>query len=989
MQTQEVAVAANVKITMKSDMEVLDEVIVTAYGEAKKSAFTGSAAVVKSEKIENIQSSNATSALAGKVAGVQITTATGQPGSSNPSIRIRGISSISAGTDPLIVVDGIPYDGDLNNISNQDIESMTVLKDAASNALYGARGANGVIMITTKKGDKGQAKVTVDAKWGVNTRASQDYKLVNDPALYYEMYYGALKSYFVNAQNMTDAAAHANAVANMTTNNDYGLGYNVYNVPEGQYLIGTDGKLNPNATPGNIVNYNGQNYLLTPDDWLNEAYKSNMRQEYNVTVSAGSDKSSFYASVNYLNNDGITMNSNFKRLTGRMKADYEVKPWLKVGANMSYTNFYTKMLSEDGASGSSGNILAIATSIAPIYPLYMRDESGNIMYDTNGFKRYDYGAGANAGSQRPLLTNSNAFQTVELDKNYSEGNAFSAAGFAEIRFLKDFKFTSNNSVNVDETRSTGTTNPFYGQYASSNGIVTKQHARMLTYSYQQLLNYKHSFGRHNVEALLGHEYYYRKYYLLYASRSNQADPNNDELAGAITDGSSSSYITNYNVEGYLARVMYDYDEKYFASASFRRDASSRFHPDYRWGNFWSFSGAWLINKEAFFDVEWIDLLKIKASYGEQGNYNIGSFRYTHTYSIVNAAGHSATRPGSSQGNKEISWETAANFNVGVEFEFFKNRLSGSIEYFNRQTKDMLFSTPMAPSYGYGAYYDNVGDMNNRGVELDVKGTLFKTNDLEWSVNLNFTAYKNEISYLSEEHKRMTVDGVKGYSSGSYYYGEGEPLYTFRVKKFAGVDPETGESLFWMNKTDDKGNVVGKETTTNYSDASYYLCGTALPDAYGGFGTEFSYKGFDITADFSYQLGGQVYDGNYSGLMGSPMSNSRGGAFHADLLDSWTPENSTSNIPRFQYGDEYTASSSDRFLTDASYLSLQNVTVGYTLPTRICRSMSLEKLRVYATCDNVWVWSKRQGLDPRQGIGSVNNTYYSPIRTITCGLSITF
>ena len=991
MQSQEVAIKPTVKVVLKSDTELLDEVVVMAYGTAKKSAFTGSASVVSSEKIGKVQTSDPTSALTGRVAGVQFNAASGQPGGGSDDgkakIRVRGISSINAGNDPLIILDGVPYDGDLNNINNQDIESMTVLKDAASNALYGARGANGVIMITTKKGNAGQATVTVDAKWGVNTRATQDYNFVTSPAQYYEMYYGALKGYFMNGQNMSEYNAHVMANNNMTNTGSYGLGYNIYSVPAGQYLIGENGKLNANATLGNIVSYKGQEYLLRPDNWLDAAYKSSLRQEYNVSVSAGSDKSSFYASFNYLDNEGITANSDFERLTGRLRADYQVKPWLKVGANMSYAHFESNSLSEDGSSGSSGNIFAIATQVAPIYPLFMRDGAGNIMQDSNGITRYDYGDGLNGGAIRPFLSNSNAISGNLLDKNYAEGNAINAVGFFEIRFLKDFKFTSTNSVNVAESRISQVTNPYYGGYATSNGIAYKYHVRDFAYNYQQLLNYKKSFGSHNLEVMLGHESYRYKYYYLSANKSNMFDPTNSELAGAVTDGSANSYTTDYNTEGYFGRIQYDFSEKYFASGSYRRDASSRFHPDNRWGNFWSLSGAWMMSKEDWFDIDWIDEFKLKASYGSQGNDNIGNYRYTNTYDIVNSSGNPAAVP-KTLGNKDITWETNGNFNAGVDFMFFNNRFSGSVEFFWRKTTDMLFSFPLPPSYGYTSYYANIGDMRNLGVEADLKGSIIKTNDLQWDVNLNLTHYKNKITYLPEERKTMETCGVKGFSSSNYYYGEGIPLYTFRMNKYAGVN-EDGEALYYKDVVEN-GKVVGRETTTIPSEATYYLCGTALPDVYGGFGTSFSYKGFDVTVDFAYQIGGQVYDGDYAGMMSSPTGSSRGTAFHADLLKAWSPENTSSNIPRFRYGDQYTASSSDRFLTNASYLSLQNINAGYTLPSRICRTMGLEKLRVYLACDNVWLWSKRQGLDPRQSItGEVTSSYYAPIRTISGGVTFTF
>ena len=1016
MTTQEVHILRGkpMKVVLVEDGVILDEAIVVAYGTAKKSSFTGSAAVVKSDEIGKIQTSNAANALTGKMAGVQLTNASGQPGATSPTIRVRGISSINAGNAPLVILDGAPYDGDLNNINSQDIESMTVLKDAASNALYGARGANGVIMITTKKGQSGTSRVTFDAKWGSNTRATQDYDYIKSPAQYYEVYYGALNSYLQNEQGYSAEQAHMKANELMVGSTSYGLGMNVYTVPQGQYLIGTNGKLNPYATLGRKVTYNGQEYWLTPDDYMDEAYDNSLRQEYNLNITAGNDKSSFYASVNYLDNQGITANSDYERLAARLKADYKAKSWLKVGANMAYTHFDANSLGEDGASNSSGNIFAYATQVAPIYPLYIRDGEGNILRDDNGFKRYDYGDGENAGTERPFLTGGNPYSANQLDVNNSEGNAFNATGFAELTFLKNFKFTWTSGVNIDETRSTATTNPYYGSYASSNGIVYKYHTRNMSWNHQQLLNWEDSFGDNNIQAMVGHEYYRSKYYYLYGSKSNQFDPTNTELAGAITDKSSSSYITDYNTEGYFGRVMYDYDGRYHLSASFRRDASSRFHPDNRWGDFWSAGLAWVISKEDWFNVKNVDLFKFKASYGEQGNDQIGNYRYTSQYDIVNSGGSPAAIP-ATLGNKDITWETQGNFNVGFDFDLFRGRISGSVDYFQRKTTDMLFSFPLPPSYGYTSYYANVGDMQNTGLELDLKFTPVKTKDFEWNLNLNFTTYENKVTYLPEERKTMEVDGKHGYSSGSYFYGQDCSLYTFHMRKYAGVDPETGKSLWWKNyerqavdadnnpvwemvngefKLDDNGNKIpvmekGRETTDTYSSADYYLCGTALPDAYGGFGTSFSWKGFDLSVDFAFQLGGQVYDSDYAGLMASPTSTSRGSNIHADALKAWTSENN-SNIPRYQFDDSYSAATSDRFLTDASYLSLNNINFGYTFDKMLTKKVGVERLRLYVAADNIWVWSKRQGLDPRQSItGGATASYYAPIRTISGGVTLTF
>ena len=986
MVDQDVTVKGNsVRVVLVPDQTNLDEVMVVAYGTAKKSAFTGSAAVVKSDDIAKISSSNAMSALSGKVSGVQINSATGAPGQESFSIRIRGISSINAGNDPLIIVDGAPYNGDINNLNQNDIASMTVLKDAASAALYGARGANGVVIITTKNGREGTSSITVDAKWGANTRGVEFYNTVESPAGYYEAYYQSLKNYRTSLGD--DAAtAHRWALNNMFSGG-YDLGYNVYTVPEGQDFIGPNGKLNPNATLGRVINVNGTEYLLYPDSWRDAAYQTGVRQEYNVTATGSNDKGSFYGSAGYLKNEGISIGSDYERFTGRLKADYQLRSWLKLSGNFNYAHYKANSLADDGGS-TVGNVFMVK-NMAPIYPLYIRDAAGNILQDSKtGLAMYDWGDGTVTGLTRPTMTGSNPIFANYFDKNQNEGNSLDAIGTAEIRFLEDFKFTSANTVMLDETRFTYTNNPYYGQFAANNGSVQKAHVRTWAYNYQQLLNWHHLFDKHDVEVMLGHEYYRTRYYYLTALKNNMFSVFNDELAGAVNTGTMNSYTTDYNVEGWFGRVQYNYDNKYFGSLSYRRDASSRFHPDHRWGNFWSLGGAWIISKEKWFNAPWVDELKFKASYGEQGNDNIGSYLYTDTYSIVPSGDGAGVKPSSTKGNETITWEKNGNFNTGFEFSFFRGRLAGSIEYFYRRTSDMLAFFALPASSGWSGYYDNVGNMQNMGAEVELDGTLIRTKDFEWGLNLNFTAYKNEITSIAEKNKTQTVEGSEGYASGSYFYGEGESLYTFYMPKYAGVD-ENGKSMFYKDKLDENGNIIGRETTTTPGEATYYLCGTALPWAYGGFGTRFSYKGFDLAVDFNYQLGGQIYDSDYAGMMGIT-SSGRGSAIHADLLNSWTEENPNTNIPKLIIDDTSTTTTSDRFLIGASYLSLQNLNFGYTFPTKMTSKVGIGKLRVYLTATNLWLWSKRQGLDPRQSItGGASSAYYSAMRTISGGISVTF
>ena len=982
-----IAGKTRINVTMKEDAQAIDDVIVVAFGTAKKEAFTGSAAVIKSDEISKVQTSNVATALVGRVAGVQTSSTSGDLGKT-PSIRVRGFGSINAGKEPLWIVDGMPYEGDLNNLNTNDIESMTVLKDAASNALYGARGANGVIMVTTKKAKSGDAVVTIDAKWGVNSKALEEYDVITSPAQYYETHFKALYGYY--AQTNPAAKAYALASSGLTSNGTGGLGYNVYTVPEGQALIGTNGKLNPNATLGRKIIYNGQEYWLTPDDWIDEAYQSAFRQEYNVNISGATERSSFYASLGYLDNTGIIKSSALERYTARLKADYQAKKWLKVGGNMSYAHFSNSNgNSNEGSASSTANIFAFSARMPPIYPVYIRDGSGRIMVDDNGYQMYDYGDKGNAGLTRPLLPGANGLQTSWLNKKKAEGNAFSGSGFVDISLYKGLKLTVNGSTNIDETRTTYLNNQYYGQFAEAGGTISKYHTRDIAYNLQQILNYNETFGKHNVGLMVGHEYYQKKYYYLSGTKSKLFSYDNEELGGAVVDGAGAhSYIDDYNSEGYFMRAQYDYAGRYFVSGSYRRDASSRFHPDHRWGNFWSVGAAWLLNQENWFDAPWVNMLKLKASYGSQGNDNIGNYLYTDTYSIENNNGEIAVLFGQ-KGNPNITWETNTNLNIGTEFGFWNNRLSGSVDFFNRKTSDMLFAFSVPSSLGYSSYYANVGDMVNRGVEVELNADLIRTKNVLWSFNLNLTHVKNEVTYLAPEHKSTTVEGYKGYIDGSYFVGEGLPLYTYYLRSYAGVDPETGASLWYKDVKGDDGKIT-RTKTSDYTSATRYLHDSAIPSVYGGFSTSVSAYGVDFSISFNYQIGGKVYDSGYASFMSSPYGTTVGTNYHKDILKAWTPENKGSDIPRLQYGDQYTTSVSDRFLTDASYLNISNINVGYTLPSKITQKFGVQKLRVYLACDNVVYWSKRQGLDPRYSFtGATNFSNYSPIRTISGGVTVQF
>lgn len=985
---------AQLTITLDDDAELLDDVVVVAFGQMSREAFTGSAGTMTSDALAVSQVSNPAQALAGRVAGVQLTNSTGNLGSS-PSILIRGVGSISSDTEPLIVLDGMPFDGDLNLINSADIESMTVLKDAASNALYGARGANGVIMITTKKAKQDKATITIDAKWGINQNGLPKYKTMNAKE-FYETYYNMLYNTYYNDEGMSADEAHAYANS-MLTNSSSGVGpgYMIYTVPSGENFILQGGTMNPNATMGAYYTYGDQTFWLQADDWEDEGLQNGFRQEYNISVSGRTEKANIYASVGYLDQEGIQENSYQTRLTARLKADYQAKDWLKIGGNFNFTNYEYAQTGE-GTIGS-GTIWSIIKTQAPIYPVYIRGEDKQIMTDSYGRKVYDFAQSYNLS--RAGGVGGNAIFSNKYEDSKYNGNSFIASGYADFTIIEGLVLTVNANMYDYDRRYSYISDPYVDMYTSSsdNGSIFKSSMRTFTYNTQQLLNYNKSFGKHNVGVMLGHEYYKYKYEYLGASGYNFGVDGASELDALLNlDSDPSSSATTYNNEGYFLRALYDYSGKYYASASYRRDASSRFSKDNRWGDFWSVGGAWIISKEDFFDVSWIDELKFKASYGSQGNDNIGEFLYSDSYDIVNN-NDEVSYQWRQKGNEDITWETNLDFNTGFEFSLLKDRLSGSVEYYYRKTKDMLFSLSTPPSIGYTSYYVNLGDMRNTGFELVLHATPIARKNIRWDVDFNISYVKNKVLTLPDDIKTVTVEGHNGYvnndgsyvSKYQYFVAEGLSLYTWYLPKYAGVDSDTGEALYYVDETDDDGNVIGRSTTTDSSVATDYLCGDALPPFYGGLSTTVNFWNFDFTVSVNYQLGGKAYDYTYQTLMHTGGTTSTN--WHVDMFDAWTSTNTDTDVPRLRYTEANSQNArSDRFLTSASYLNIQNVNLGYTVPNKFTSKVNIDKIRVYFSVENLGFFSARKGMDPRYAIGGYTNPeLYSPIRTISGGIQLTF
>lgn len=987
LQSQEVAVKPVVKVVLKSDAEVLDEVVVTAYGTSTKGSFTGSASVMKADKIEKRQVSNVSNALAGAVAGVQILSNNGQPGES-AKVRIRGVGSINAGTDPLYVVDGVPYDGDLSSINSADIESMTVLKDAASTALYGARGANGIIMITTKKGTSGKARVNFDAKWGVNSRAVKNYDVMTSPKNYMEKAYEAIYNGYTQINGYPADIAHVQANKTLLSNSGGGVGYPVYTVPAGQLLIGSNGMLNPNATLGYMTEYGN---WLTPDNWEDEMFQNKLRQEYNINVAGGNDKSTFYMAFGYLDDQGVIEGSGFTRFSGRLKGDYKVTDWLKVGANVNYINSESRYPGDQTNTASSGNAFYIANNIAPIYPMYVRGEDKQIMTLT-GRPVYDYGDGKSVpGYSRAFMQIANPAGDLVYNKTNYMRDVFNTNWFAELTPIKGLTVSARFGLNVDNTRLNLLNNPYMGQSAEYNGEVVQAAMRTYGLDQQYVANYNFTLQDiHHFDITAGYDGYTYEYTELSGQGQNLYDPESEFVSNTIDKKNAAGFKQTYATEGFFGRVNYSYDDKYFGNVSYRRDASSRFSPDNRWGDFWAASVAWMITREEFMkNVTWVNMLKLKASFGQQGNDDLllpagksvgGSqknfYPWMDQYSVMGANGIFSDGTLFAKGNKDITWETSTSYNVGLEFALFNNRLNGSAEYFARKSSDMLYNKPIAGSMGYTYIPMNVGSMTNSGFELDLSYQIFNRKNFSWDVNFNATFVKNKINELHPDLKGQLIDG-------SSIYEEGESMYRMYLVKYAGVDEKTGKALYWAKDKD------GKEYATDiYSLAQTNKAGTdnLMPKVYGGFGTSIEAYGFDASIQLSYQLGGQIYDSGYRFMMAGK---GEGQNWHKDIYNAWTPANTKTDVPRLNAQDSFTNALSDRWLISSNYLSINNITVGYTLPSNLVKKMFIEKLRVYFTADNVGLIAKRKGLDPRQSYTTSTNSLYSPIRTISGGISLTF
>lgn len=958
-----------INVTLNAQTSTLDEVIVTTFGTAKKASFTGSSAKVGAEKLAVRPITSVGQALEGISAGVTTTSTSGQPGSS-PDVRIRGFGSISSSNSPLYVVDGVPYSASIANLNNDDIESITVLKDAASTALYGARAANGVVMVTTKKGSKGKNTINIKYTKGFNTRALPEYDRVG-AAEYYPLMWEANRNNLAYRSASPLSISAANAAASSGLGAIVGAGYNVFNVPFAE-LVGVDGKLNPNAK----MIYNADDL-----NWEKAVMRQGVRDEVNANFSGSNGKSDYFLSVSYLNDKGYQIKSDFDRFTARLNVNSQMNDWFKVGANMNTTVTTSNQSTADGGT-SFVNPFFFTRGMAPIYPVYAYDPAspGSFLKLTNGNRRYDYGnLNALGLSNRPQYGGRHVVAETELNENFFRRNLLGGRAFAEISFLKDFKFSNNVGVDITNANTIIFGNPEIGDGAPA-GRAQNTFENITNYNLSQLLTYNHSFGKHTVDALLGHENYNLVSNILDGSRSQQILDGNFELINFTTTTNLTSQYDTRRVEGFFSRLNYDFDSKYFVSFSARRDGSSKFYQDKRWGTFYSASAAWRLDQEDFIkELPFIDNLKLRSSYGQTGNDGgISNYAWQPLYAL---GWNNALEPGilqSSLGSKTLEWETNTSYDVALEFGILKNRISGTIEYFDRQSTNLIFAVPLPLSVGIQTETRNIGSMYNRGIELQLSGDIIRSKDLVWSLDLNATNFQNRITKMPNESKEI-IDGTKKLK-------EGKSLYDYWLREYKGVNPETGVAEYRAISyvpSNSRITASGDTLTNNIANARYWYNGTSIPDLSGSVNTSLKYKGFTLSALMVYQLGGKIYDAAYASLMGAGYHNAK----HVDILNRWVNPGDITNVPRMD--NARTAdfdAASDRWLIDGSYMNVRSVTLSYRLPKSILSKFKIDNAQVYVSGENFIMLSRRSGMNVQQNFGGTTSNVYSPAKSLVLGLS---
>ena len=922
MQSQEVKIKSNVKVVLKSDAEVLDEVVVTGYGVQRKASFTGAASIVGEEAIAKKNDANFVKVLEGSVPGVQMNNSTSMPGVWG-SVYIRGRASLNSGTQPLYVIDGMPVNSDtdalstsdnnmvdpMSSINPADIESITVLKDAAATAIYGSRAANGVIVVTTKKGSEGKFNLNLDIKQG-----------------------------FVSMGNNNMDFANAEESMKLFTD-----GLTAYQ--------GGDWQENYNYLADNYFGWDRK----TSTDWMDAITRKGYYQDYNLSAQGRNGNTGYYVSLGYLNTDGLIIGSDMERFSGRMNLDSKFK-WATIGVNTSYSYSTQNGFSLSTGGSMSSPLTAAISSQTPMDPVYDSEGNYNNINMYNPVALMDEDAGE---------LNENKMQTINLNP------------YLQVDFGLGIYAKTTLGVNLTDLRQYQYWSALYNPQAMDyNGLGQQYNSRNTVVTWNNVVGWNHKFAdKHDVSVMLGQEMQKKSYFYEYYAKSDFpfADSGMRDLTTAGTEQGSEYYKKEARLASYFMDAHYSYADKYYLSGSYRRDGSSVFGSDTRWGNFWSVGGKWRISGEDFLNGNnVITNATLRASYGTVGNQDIDWYAARGFY----GAGYNYNQmPGMipvSISNQELTWEVSKKFDIGFDLSLW-HRLHFTFDFYNEITSDALFQVPLSMTTGMAETYKNIGKIRNHGIEFSVNANILQTKDWTWSAYANLTWNENEVVKLStDEPIEYTFQIIE----------EGRPYTQFKMKEYAGVDRETGKPLWYLNET-------GNETTSDYNAAAKRYVGDADPNVLGGFGTNLRWKDIDFGLSFNYRLGGKVYDSGaaFTGF---------GMAFRTPLkdvaLNSWTEENKDAKYPQYIYSDPYNATStSSRFLYSGNYLRISNLTLGYTLPKKWTTKILIQRLRAYISVDNLYTFTASDfvGYNPETSANGVIAWQYPATRTFIGGIQLTF
>jgi TonB-linked SusC/RagA family outer membrane protein len=975
-------------ISLIPDHKSMNEVVVVAYGTARKISLTGSVSTVTARQLDKRPFTNPIAVLEGSAAGIQVNNTVGQPGSS-PSVRIRGFASVNYSNEPLYIIDGVPFGGNVADINPADIESISVLKDAASSALYGNRASNGVVIMTTKKGSKSNTSVNFTMNQGFYDKGINEYKKMNANEFMETMWKGYKN--FLRSNNpttySTDALAGAKATSSLIS--DY-LKLNIYNKPDTALFDG-NGKLVPDAQ---ILSGYAEDL-----DWYKDYERLGQRSDYNLNVRTGTEKSSLYFSAGYLNEKGYIKYSDFKRFTGRINAELQATKWLKYGLNLAGSHqIANNTPATTESSNSFTNPIYYSRTIAPIYPVHLHDLSnGEYVLDDKGNKQYDDGA-----LSRNQYIARHAIWENELNKDKIFRNTLTGQAYMNVTFLKDFTFSLVGDINSRTNDEHTYNNAIIGDGAGNNGRASRTNYRYLNYTLRQSLLWNKRFGQsHNLDLMVGHENYNDEYNYLYAYKTGETFAGQPQLQNFTTIVTLRDYKDVYRTEGFFSRARYSYEDKYFLEASVRRDGSSRFYEPF--GNFYSIGGSWIISKEHFFDqfTNTVNFLKLRTSYGEVGNdAGLPNYPYKPLYALAQNANTAALYT-SQNANPDLKWEKSASVGAAIEGRLF-DRANFTVEYFDKISRNLIFDVNQPLSAGATSMSNavsvitkNIGSVSNKGWEFTFDVDVVRSKDFHFNFGGNATIMKNTVVKLPDENKE------NGIINGTKKIMEGHGIYDFWLHQYAGVDQMTGNALYLPDTIQYSLDAAapnpipsqylvtinGQTYTTFTTYAKRDWSGSATPTVFGTFTSAFSYKNFTLAGLFTYALGGKVYDNSYSSLMSM---NGTVSALHKDLLKAWdgTPKDmiatsadriNEKGIPvvDFLRSDKNNAQSS-RFLQNGSYLVIKNINLSYKFPKELLSRIEMKSLSIGVTVDNLYTATKLQGMNPQQNFNGTNlNTFVTP------------